>query len=65
MSRILPDIKWMPLFNQGFNYILLATCEVSNYMIGIPIQKANDVTIAEDLHVTIAEDLQYIQYLKH
>ena len=45
--RISPDIKWMPLSNQGFNYILFATCEISNYVIGIPIQKSNAVTITE------------------
>ena len=39
----------MPLPNQGFNYILFATCEISNYVIGIHIQKANAVTIAEAL----------------
>ena len=49
MSRISADIKWMPLSNQGFNYILFATCEISNFVIGIPIQKANAVTIAEPL----------------
>ena len=53
MSRILADIKWMPLSNQGFNYILFATCEISNYVIGIPIQKANAVTIAEALLIRI------------
>ena len=49
MSRISADIKWMPLSNQGFNYILFATCEISNYVLGIPIQKAKAVTIAEVL----------------
>ena len=49
MSKIPADIKWMPLSNQGFNYILFATCEISNYVTGIPIQKANAVTIAEAL----------------
>ena len=39
----------MPLSNQGLNCILFATCEISNYVIGIPIQKANAVTIAEAL----------------
>ena len=39
----------MPLSNQGFNYILFATCEISNYVIDIHIQKANTVTIAEAL----------------
>ena len=33
----------------GFNYILFATCEISNYVVGIPIQKANAVTIAQAL----------------
>ena len=49
MSRISTDIKWMPLGNQCFNYILFATCEISNYVIGKHIQKANAVTIAETL----------------
>ena len=49
MSRISADIKWMPLSNQGFNYILFATCEILNYVVGIPIQKANAVTITEAL----------------
>ena len=49
MSRISADIKWMLLSNQGFNYILFTTCEISNYVTGIPIQKANVVTIAEAL----------------
>ena len=49
MSKISADIKWMPLSNQGFNYILFATCEILNYVIGIPIQKANGVTIAKAL----------------
>ena len=39
----------MLLSNQGFNYILFATCEISNYVICILIQKANAVTIAEAL----------------
>ena len=49
MSIISADIKWMPFSNQSFNYILFATCEISNYVIGIPIQKANAITIAEAL----------------
>ena len=53
MSRISADIRWMPLSNQGFNYILFATCETSNYVVGIPIQKANAVTIAEALLIRI------------
>ena len=39
----------MPLSNQGFTYILFATYEISNYVIGICIQKANAVNFAETL----------------
>ena len=49
MSRISADIKRMPLSNQAFNYILFATCDISNYLMGIPIQKASVVTIVEAL----------------
>ena len=49
MSRVLAEIKWVPLSNQGFNYILFATCEISNHVIGIHIQKANAVTTADAL----------------
>ena len=49
MSRVSADIKCMPLSNQGFSYILFATCKISNYVIGIPIQEPNVVTIAEVL----------------
>ena len=49
LSRISEDIKWMPLSNQGFNYISFAACEISNYVTGIPTQKTNVVTFAEAL----------------
>ena len=34
---------------QGFNYIVFPTCGISNYVIGISIQKINAFTIAEGL----------------
>ena len=49
MSRISADIKGKYLSNQGFNYILFASCEISNYMIGISIQKVNAINIAKIL----------------
>ena len=39
----------MPLSNSHFNYILFSTSDISNYVIGIPMQRANVVTIAEAL----------------
>ena len=38
MSRISPDIKLIPLSNHGFNTFCFATYEISNYVIGIPMQ---------------------------
>ena len=49
LSRISAGIKWIPLSNQGFNHILFAACEISNYVICIPIEKADGVPIAETL----------------
>ena len=39
----------MPLSNHDFIHILFATCGISNYVIDIPIQRANAATIAEAL----------------
>jgi hypothetical protein len=49
MARISADVKDMPLNSQGFHYILLCTCEVSNYVVGIPIPNTKAETIAEQL----------------
>ena len=49
MSRISADIKYMPPSHLGFNYILLCTCEISNYVIGIPLEKRDASCIAEAL----------------
>ena len=39
----------MPSSNQDFHNILFAVCEISYYVIGIPMQRTNAVTIAEAL----------------
>ena len=49
MSRMSADMKWMPSSNQGCNFIMFTTCEITSYMIGISIQKANAITIEEAL----------------
>ena len=47
MSRLSCDIKYMPPSTEGYKFILFVTCEVSNYVIGIPLKQANSLTIAE------------------
>jgi len=47
MSRISADVKYMPPSSQGYKFILVITCEVSNYIIGVPLVRANTTSIAE------------------
>ena len=47
MSEISADVKHMPPLRLGYSYILLCTCQVSNYVIGIPIQGVTSVTLFE------------------
>ena len=49
MSRISLDIKHMPLSNAKEKYILLACCEFSNYVVGVPLKEAKSIHIAEAL----------------
>ena len=49
MSRISADLKWMPQSTQKMQYILVCTCEVTGYTVGIPIRDAKALTIAEAL----------------
>ena len=54
----------MPLSYQGFNYILFTTCEISNYVHGIPIHNANAVTILVVMHqIYMYPPLQDTQHL--
>ena len=49
MARVSADLKWMPSSIYNMNYILLCICEVTGYMIGIPIRDAKALTIADAL----------------
>jgi hypothetical protein len=49
MARISADIKYMPKSNLGYHHILLCTCEISNYVVGVPIKDLSSITIAEAL----------------
>ena len=37
----------MPTSKLGYSYILLCTCEVSHFVVGIPIQDVTSVTLFE------------------
>ena len=47
LSRMSMDVKHMMPSKFGYNHILLCTCEISGYVIGIPIQDCTSITIFE------------------
>ena len=49
MSNISLDAKEMPMSTLGYKHILVCTCEVSNYVVAIPIQDLTTVTLFEAL----------------
>ena len=46
MTRISMDIKQMPV-NRGYSHILVLLCEVSNYMVALPLSSTRTQTILE------------------
>ena len=46
MTRISMDIKQMPA-NKGYSHILVLLCEVSNYMVALPLQTTRTQSISE------------------
>ena len=46
MTRISMDIKQMPV-NRGYSHILVLLCEVSNYMVALPLQSTRTQSILE------------------
>ena len=46
MTRISMDIKQMPV-NRGYSHILVFLCEVSNYMVALPLQSTRTQSILE------------------
>ena len=53
MSKISAYTKSMPLSNQSFKLHLFATCEVSNYVIVITIQKANVFSYSTEYFINL------------
>ena len=53
LSRMSMDVKHMMPSKFGYNHILLYTCEISGYVIGIPIQDCTSITIFEAIFFKI------------
>ena len=53
MARFSMDIKYMHPSNMGFSYILLCTCEITGFVVGIPIANLEAQTIAEAIFYRI------------
>ena len=53
MARFSMDIKHMPKSKLGYKYILLCTCESTNWVVGIPIADEQAETIADALFYKI------------
>ena len=53
MSKFSMDIKTMLLSDLGFKYVLLCTCEGTNYVIGISLANIDAQTIAEAIFCRI------------
>ena len=49
MARFSMDVKHMPKSNLGYAYILVCTCESTNWIVGIPIADEQAETIADAL----------------
>ena len=53
MARFSMDVKHMPKSNLGYAYILVCTCESTNWIVGIPIADEQAETIADGLFYKI------------
>ena len=53
MARFSMDIKHMPKSNLGYAYILVCTCESTNWIVGIPIADEQAETIADAIFYKI------------
>ena len=49
MSRLSADVKYMPEGIDGFKYLLVVTCEYTNFVVAIPLKDIQAKTIAEAL----------------
>ena len=49
MTSLSCDIKYMPTSNNQYKYILFATCDVSGYVVAMPLVKQDSISIAEAL----------------
>ena len=48
MTKISMDVKQMPV-NKGYSHILVLLCEVTNYMVALPLMSTRTPHILDDL----------------
>ena len=66
MARFSMDVKHMPKSNLGYVYILVCTCESTNWIVGIPIADEQAETIADALFVLMVHQrLLYVMKVLH
>ena len=46
-DRMSMDIKNMPKSSDGFEYILICTCDITNYVVAVPLKKINTRNVFE------------------
>ena len=49
MLRLLADVKYMPVGIDSFKYLLVVTCEYTNFVVVIPLKDIQATTIEEAL----------------
>ena len=76
MTRISMDIKQMPV-NRGYSHILVLLCEVSNYMVALPLSSTRTQSILEAFqrgylayfgpptHIICDQDPAFTSFLSH
>ena len=76
MTKISMDIKHMPA-SHGYLYILVLLCEVSNYMVALPLhstrtphmlqvfQKGYTAYFGPPMHIVCDQDASFTSFLMH
>ena len=49
MTQLSADVKYMPKGFNNFKFLLIITCEYTNFVIAIPLGDTQAITIAEAL----------------
>ena len=56
LANVSMDIKYMPKSNKGFNYMMIILCEITNFLVTIPLKQ---VTAQEVCRALVEEFISY------